>query len=890
MSFTLTKRKYGLLNTECSDWRCWATAVSRVGVRVKSVSTRCRWLLEIAVRGAIWSAIALSTNSALAQITPNRTLPNNSTVRLDGSAHIIEGGTRAGGNLFHSFGEFSVRTGETAHFNNAVDIQNIFGRVTGGSVSNIDGILRANGTANLFLINPNGIVFGKNASLNIGGSFVATTANAIQFGNIGFFSAINPEAPSPLLTINPTALLFNQTVASPIQNNSIAQAGADLTGSDTFGLRVPDGKSLLLVGGDISMNGGWLNASGGRVELGGLAGTGTVGLNVDGNNLSSNFPQVVQRADVVLSRSLVDVSRNNGGDIQVSGRQIKLTDGSALNSVGYDGGGGNIQLFGEQVTFTDGSEIEVITFGSKPGGTLSVTALDSVKLIGGSVAGGLFNQTFGVGDAGDIKIDTRQLIVRDGAQVSASTVSAGRGGNVDVKASESVEVISRLADGSSGSDLGSLVKEKGATGNAGNLTINTKHLIVRDGAFISVGTFGAGRGGNLIVNASDTVEMIGRAPDGKVSSQLSIAAQKESTGAAGDLKINTGKLIIRDGAQVSAGTFGAGQGGSLTVNASDSIEVTGFGINKNGQEISSGLFTQANPEAKGAAGDLKINTGKLNVQDDAQVSVSSVGSGNAGSLTVNANSIRLDNGKLAGVTASGTGGNISLQVQDLILMRNGSAIATTAANNGNGGNITIGARNGFIVAIPEENSDILANANQGSGGQIRINATGIYGLENRTKLPPNPKISEINASSQFGREGNVQINTDVVDPSRGLTQLPTNLVDASSQIDNSCSPGSKLRASSFTITGRGGLPPNPRTEPLTSDAVQVDWVTLKPSTRKHKSHTVTKKPTPTPEPIVQATGWTRNSKGEVVLTADVSNVTATSLGQNSPSCYSSRNN
>jgi filamentous hemagglutinin family protein len=209
-----------------------------------------------------------------AQITPDRSLgEENSTVNSSDSRDRIDGGARRGDNLFHSFREFNVNEGRSAYFTNPDGVSNILTRVTGGNPSNILGTLGVNGSANLFLINPNGIIFGANARLDVGGSFFATTADSFLFDNGFEFSASNPQAP-PLLTINiPIGLRLRDNPGS-ITNQSQYSNPSGQTNSDgtPVGLQVPNSETLALIGGDVLLEGGNLTAAEGRIEVGSVAG------------------------------------------------------------------------------------------------------------------------------------------------------------------------------------------------------------------------------------------------------------------------------------------------------------------------------------------------------------------------------------------------------------------------------------------------------------------------------------------------------------------------------------------------------------------------------------------------------------------------------------------
>ena len=883
----------------------------------------------------LFAFLLLFPASAIAQIIPDNSLGAESSRAVSDTINNLPsdrltGGATRGVNLFHSWREFNIGEGRGAYFENPSGVANIFTRVTGPNSSNILGTMGVLGNANLFLINPKGIIFGPNARLDLRGSFVASTASGVLFNNGFEFSAANPN-PVPLLAINiPAGLRFRENPGTIVNASRVTQNIQDT--EIPVGLAVPPGQTLALVGGDLIFNNGFASAFSGNIQLGSVASPGLVSFNITPAGLGLDYTNVANFGNIELSGlSAVTASGPGGGAIALKAGNVTLRDRSSLvsDTLGnIDGRGINIEAV--RFSLLDQAFVGSSTSGSGAGGNINVRAAENVELRGigfqnfrrlildpgasqkppdvASRESSIITGTVGAGRAGDIAIDTKQLSLRDGAVIANPALSTGDGGNVTIRASESVEINasglftttfnrgnagtiqietgklgvrdgavispSTFGVGNSGnlivraSDSVIVSKERpdsplstalatnsiGGTGRAGNIEINTRSLRVDEGASISSSSGlrtaqgvipMGGPGGNITVNASDSVEVIGTAP-GEIPSRSLIAAGTAGSGKDGDVTVNARRVIVRDGAAIGASTLGAAQGGNITVSASESVEVAGTtrdGIFPSGISTASGdllyqtLFGLQPPS--GAAGSLRITTGRLSVRDGATVSVQSFGTGAAGSVNVVANSIALNNkGSIDGTTLSGVGANINLRSQDIQLRRRSHI--TTDAGAADGGNININSD----ILVGRDNSDITANARSAAGGRVNVNVPNVLGFAaarreqvasrlglsdaqfaalqvSPTSLLPTSDIAAISQSAGPTLQGTVTFSSAGVNPAQGLVELPQNVVDPAALIvANPCTQGAE---SAFTVTGRGGLPASPN-DSLGTAETPFPWV------------------------------------------------------------------
>jgi len=752
--------------------QCWHMAIA-IGLGISEAVYP--WLQNRAVaQSVIVPDTTLGAENS--QVLQNATLNGQPiTTPINGVRRPIEaiiGGARRGSNVFHSFSEFNVNADRGAFFVSPDNqVQNILARVTGRNSSVILGKLGTfqvvNGeittaNANLFLINPNGILFGSNASLDVGGSFVATTANVVQFGDRGFFSATAPESPS-LLTVDPSAFLFNQIGTQPIVNQSrVANPNVP---SFVDGLRVNDGLSLILLGGNVVLDGGVTQARGGRVELGGLAGSGSIGLTTNGNALHLNFPS---------SATLANITLTNGANLDTSG---------FANSANQ--AGGDIQTHSTNLTLANNSTISSNTFGSQNGGDILLRA-SQVELSDRSAVNAF---TDGAGNGGNIEIDADQLRMQNSAQIGTGTNGGtGSGGRIVVRVNQSIDLLNA-------SQFGSLSVGRGDqtdVGKSGDIVVTTGTLNIQNGSGMLASTFvGGGNAGNIGIQAT----AINLSSSNLVTSSFGI-------GTGGNIEITTGTLSVNQGSSIITSTLdpnafnfntldpkiyspdfvnlvntlrasappgqlGQANAGKLSITATDSVEVVGTSTDGSSRSnLSTGTF------GSGRGGDLTITTGNLQIAEGGSVSSSSSGSGRGGNITISATNAIDVTGisssrafiSALGSEASNTGraGDVMVSGRSLT-MQNGGLISTSTFGEGQGGDLTVTAREAVTLNEIGTRADGqifrsgLSSSTSGTGaaGNVRILDTG------RVTIRGGAIINT--STSSIGRGGNVEVNADTID-------------------------------------------------------------------------------------------------------------------------------
>jgi filamentous hemagglutinin family protein len=862
-------------------------------------------------------------SSAIAQVIPDQSI--GTIVTPDGNTYEIKGGTTVGGrNLFHSFEQFDVRMQEIADFRNDPSIVNIFSRVTGEKGSEINGILRSQGRASLFLINPNGIIFGQSAQLQIGGSFVTTTANALQFANGAEFSSTSSVDPNnSLLAVDPSAFLFNQINPAPIQNRSTAGAGRDPSNSfNVFGLRVPDGHSLLMLGGNIDTNGGGIVAFSGRVEIGAVAGQGAIGLTADNQSLRLSFPAELPRANIFhQNRAGLIVAGNEGGSITLTGNNIffrsrssldagvgsnlgneraqaeditlnatdtiQLEDGVEISNAIFSNGkgnAGNTNITARQLIVRDSNIVNTV-YGQGKAGDLNVQVSDSIDLSGeitnldGSIRspGGLLAQLepMGSGQAGKLTIQTRQLRMSDGSKVQVATFGKGDAGNLTIRAKE-IDVLETARPNffttTISADVGTDPRFINASeGTGGSVSIEADRITLRNGGRIGAATNGRGKAGNVFITANQLLEVIGTIVDVEPSNQSAQPSSRivavvdiDATGKGGNLTIRAGQLSVRDGGRISASTLGQGDAGAISITVDRLAEV--IGISKDNR-FTSEIRAVAGSESVGAGGSIEVKAGNLIVINQGTITARSESIGRAGDIKLTVTEkLQAERGEILTSSNQSGGGNITVNAGKVFL-RNNSNIRTNSSS-ADGGNITFTADT--IVAL--EDSNILAYAPEGQGGDIFFNTRAF--LSNPLYRPPSPLTdrtaldallnddkSDVNASGTV--PGTIVGVPDITFLQNSLTQLPQNAINTNSLLANSCITRNQQQGGNFFITGSGGLSVRPGDAP--SSIYPTGTVR---STPNQSSSSESQRPWKIGDAIVEPQGAYQLPDGKTVLSRD----------------------
>jgi filamentous hemagglutinin family protein len=768
------------------------------------------------IKTLLTTTLLVITQRTPAQITTDGNL--GQAINLSGPDYQIgaELGQQHGPNLFHSFQDFNLSSHESATFSGPNNVQNILSRVTGGNPSKIDGLFRSTiPNANMYFLNPYGIFFGPNARLDVPGSFHASTADYLRLEDGGRFDARHLS--DSILTVAPIES-FGFLTESP---TALSIEGSQLS--------VFPGQTFSLVGGDISITGGQLLAPSGRFNLASVAQSGEIKLStLDTSSVEKQGTitfseqtelgvsglgagQVVIRGGQFFSHDST-IQANTLADKKGQGIDLKLTEsvniqgnlvafsnltfgsgdagymtitvphleiiGSILSSsTAGSGSSGSIEIQAKKVILKAGGAIRSESYASGQAGHIDIVATDTLSISGrhqGTITllGGLVlenypsdisSDAYSTGQGGQVRITTNQLNLAGGF-IGSSSFGEAKAGELVVKANN--------ASLTGGASIASTASH--AQGSvAGNITIIIADTLSLSGKRQGILRLDFGENQFEFINTQTTIVVasLGKGQGGQISISVptliiddsaAIAASTLNDGQAGHLTLTVKDLYLTRGGQINnssgglMGTqllIGTGDGGNIQVNATNSITVSGY----DEQGTQSGIVS--NTLGLGQGGDILIDTHDLTLTNQGTVSANSFGLGDAGNIRIKANNIHLSQGgEIASAAIQAVGGNIEIALSHLLDLQDSQITTSVHGGTGDGGNLTIS----HPVFLILDKAQITAQADEGHGGDISIVADQLI------KSP----CSLVNASSRLGVDGNVDIDSPLVNLDDFLVVLP----------------------------------------------------------------------------------------------------------------------
>ncbi|MBE9063759.1 filamentous hemagglutinin N-terminal domain-containing protein [cf. Phormidesmis sp. LEGE 11477] len=728
------------------------------------------------------------------------------------------------------------------------------------SISSISGDAIIGGNINTFS-------FSENGNTQTGGDISITS----QQGNIR--GVIRDDGNPSLISVSVTKN-GQQQIGRNIEGGNVTLKGTTI--SNFFILTTSDsgssGRVMIQGSGDRSTVSNLSAVTSAQVEIPDpFSSEEVISLNLENVGQSGNT--TIESEGNITLRNIDIQSDANGnspaGDVTISSPgQITFDNTQISSNANADGAAGNISIDAVRLIMGEGDRLSAATSAAGRGGNITIDTTESVLLGEGvqTTEPIISVETSASSRPGNIIINTPNFVLSEAAEITATSTSTATnldgGGSIFLNANqmELAGTVGIFAETQGQAPGGVLTLQpyqanlgvdpsasQSGTSNPGIESGTSFDLRLTSDARISAATRGRGSGGDLRLIASDAIA---------ISGPGRLQVETENTGQAGSITATARSLRLVDGVTLSASTAGSGAAGNVNFNLSESLTIDGSTVES---------LTKADSE--GAGGNINISgTSQVTLLNSGSFVLNSNGAGSGGDLILSADTLTLNNSQITATTRSSDGGDFTFNLTDYLLLREGSLISTEAGTDragGNGGSITINMPDGFIIAVPDENSDIRANAFQGDGGNVNITANNLLGIAFRPGLRDTPK-SDITSSSQFGNSGTVTINELNPNTLQTEAELPVDPVSAT------VAPGCRAQGSqsgSFVITGRGGVPSSPAVL-LSASAIWQDLAPLEASPNLGSNHSevgqlVTS--VSTEAPVVEAQSWHRSADGTITL-------------------------